>query len=139
MRSDFWWALAGGLMIGGAAATLLFTHGRIAGISGIAGSLVSNPRRLKSWRAAFLAGLVASGFFWLVAEAESLPGVAPVNLYLMTLAGLLVGWGTKAGRGCTSGHGVCGIGRLSKRSMVATAAFMATGMVTVYLVRHVFS
>ncbi|MDB5220018.1 MAG: putative transrane protein [Myxococcaceae bacterium] len=137
-------ALAGGALIGLAASLLLLFHGRIAGISGILGETLRGEgiRGEGSFRAAFLAGLVAAGvalrIFHPAAFASSPGGVAgaPVTVALVAVAGLLVGYGTRLGDGCTSGHGVCGISRLSTRSMVATLTFMATGGVTVFVVRH---
>ena len=130
-------ALVGGVMIGAAAATLLVLTGRIAGISGIvAGSLRSHEAD-RAWRLTFLAGLLAGGAVLAVVHPTALPARAPVPFPTLALAGLLVGYGTRLGNGCTSGHGVCGIGRLSPRALAATATFMATGIATVFVVRHV--
>jgi uncharacterized membrane protein YedE/YeeE len=130
-----WSSLLGGALIGAAAASLLLLNGRIAGVSGIAGGLLRPERGEVAWRAAFVAGLVfapaAYGLFTRL-PATTIEAGYPVLL----LAGLLVGAGTRFGSGCTSGHGVCGISRLSPRSLVATAAFMAAGFVTVFIVRH---
>lgn len=129
-------ALAGGAIIGLAAGAFVLLNGRIAGISGIAGGLLAAAKGDIGWRIAFLAGLIGAPLaFQLVAP---LP-VVQVDAGTATLvaAGLLVGIGTRYGSGCTSGHGVCGISRLSPRSLVATAAFMAAGFVTVFVVRHV--
>lgn len=129
-------ALAGGAIIGLAAGAFVLLNGRIAGISGIAGGLLAAAKGDIGWRIAFLAGLIGAPLaFQLVAP---LP-VVQVEAGTATLvaAGLLVGIGTRYGSGCTSGHGVCGISRLSPRSLVATAAFMAAGFVTVFVVRHV--
>ena len=136
-----WSGLAGGLLIGASAVILLASIGRLAGISNIAHGALQSLWRAEfeeaSWRLVFLLGLVlgASGFFWasgLVANTRtSLPS------WMLILGGLLVGWGTSQGNGCTSGHGVCGLGRLSMRSLWATLTFMATGTLTVFLVRHV--
>ncbi len=129
-------ALIGGLLIGGASALLLWTTGRIAGISGILGGLLSFDRENRPWRLAFIIGLLLGPF----AVSEFGPGIVPVtidaDIPMLVAAGLLVGVGTRLGSGCTSGHGVCGIGRLSVRSLVATVVFMAAGAVTVYVVRH---
>lgn len=131
-------ALIGGLMIGGASALLLWTIGRIAGISGILGGLLSFDRKNLPWRAAFVIGLLLGPF----AISEFGPGIVPVtidaDIPLLIAAGLLVGVGTRMGSGCTSGHGVCGIGRLSVRSLIATVVFMVAGVVTVFIVRHLF-
>lgn len=120
-------------MIGIASAFLLLSHGRIAGISGIVGSLLQRSTHDRGWRLAFLAGMVAAG---LVASAiaPSAVGASVRGLPLVILAGFLVGYGTRLGSGCTSGHGVCGISRLSARSLVAVVTFMATGAVTAILV-----
>lgn len=133
-----WSSLAGGLMIGAATALLLLFNGRIAGISGILGGLLGAARSDVAWRVAFVAGLVASPF--LFALVMPLPRVQVDAGYpVLVLAGLLVGLGTRYGSGCTSGHGVCGLSRLSPRSMVATAAFMLAGFATVFMVRHVLA
>lgn len=120
----------GGMMIGVASALLLLTHGRIAGISGILGGLLQrDPRGDGAWRAAFIGGLVAAGVIASVVAPAAIG--APVrSLPVLAIAGLLVGYGTQAGRGCTSGHGVCGISRWSIRSLVAVATFMTTGAIT---------
>lgn len=130
-----WPALAGGILIGLAAAGFLLLNGRIAGISGILGGLLRPARGDIAWRVFFLAGLIGSPLLWqLLAELPSIeintgyPGVI--------LAGLLVGIGTRYGSGCTSGHGVCGLSRLSPRSLVATLCFMIAGFATVYVIRH---
>jgi uncharacterized membrane protein YedE/YeeE len=128
--------LLGGAMIGIASATLFLTHGRIAGISGVAGSLLQPAMRDRAWRYAFLGGLVASG---LVASivAPSAIGDSVRSLPVVLVAGVLVGFGTRLGSGCTSGHGICGLSRLSARSLVAVATFIATGAITVLLARGV--
>lgn len=133
-----WTALAGGILIGISAALFILFNGRIAGISGILGGLLHPARNDILWRIAFLAGLVAAPLlFGLFAP---LPQVS-VDAGSATLiaAGLLVGVGTRYGAGCTSGHGVCGLSRLSPRSLVATAAFMAAGFATVFIVRHLLA
>lgn len=121
-------------MIGAASALLLLAHGRIAGISGISGSLLQAGTRDRDWRLAFLGGLVAAG---LVARivAPSAIGASVQPLPIVILAGLLVGFGTRLGNGCTSGHGVCGLSRLSARSLVAVATFMLTGALTAVVAR----
>lgn len=127
-------ALAGGALIGLAAVLLMLFHGRIAGISGILGGLVPPRAGDMAWRITFLAGLVAGAA--LMAWAGGLvPSVPPRSLAVVTIAGLLVGVGTQLGGGCTSGHGVCGLARLSPRSLAATAIFMAAGVAVVFLVR----
>ena len=128
--------LLGGLMIGLAAALLLLLNGRISGISGIVGGLVSPGGGDAGWRVAFVVGLVLGAFFY-SAAAGGLPGGIGVSLPVLVVAGLLVGFGTRLGSGCTSGHGVCGIARLSKRSIVATAVFMGVAALTVFVTHHV--
>lgn len=133
-----WTSLAGGLLIGLAAALFVLFNGRIAGISGILGGLLQPARGHVAWRVAFLSGLVIAPLAW--AAFGQLPEAqVDAGTGALVAAGLMVGIGTRYGSGCTSGHGVCGIARLSPRSLVATAAFMATGFVTVFLLRHVFA
>ncbi len=130
-------ALAGGVLIGLAATLLLWLTGRIAGISGIVGGVLQPRQGEVAWRAAFLVGLIAAGaaWLWLVPGAYTpRQGFPPV---LLVVAGLLVGFGTRLGNGCTSGHGVCGLGRLSLRSLAAVMTFMVTAIATTYIVRHV--
>ncbi len=119
-------ALIGGLLIGLSGALLLLTVGRIAGISGIINGAIGNPDR--SWRLAFLAGLISGGIALLYVYPEALQPVVNASAPRLILSGLLVGLGTVIGGGCTSGHGVCGIGRLSVRSIVATLVFMAAAI-----------
>jgi len=127
-------ALLGGVLIGLSATLLLAYHGKIAGISGILAAALAQPRRA-SWPLLFLAGLVATGGVLAVAFPGAF-GSPPVRLGSVAVAGLLVGVGTRLGNGCTSGHGVVGLSRLSVRSLVATVTFIAVGMVTTYLMRH---
>jgi uncharacterized membrane protein YedE/YeeE len=129
-------ALAGGLLIGLASALLLLLNGRRAGISGIVGGLMVPDCADPLWRLCFLAGLVL-GPLW-ISKTGWLPVNIEVNgsLPLMTLAGLLVGYGTSLGSGCTSGHGICGLARFSLRSLAATLTFMFSAGMTVYIVRH---
>lgn len=130
-------ALAGGLTIGAAAALFLVLNGRVAGISGILGGLLSPARGEVGWRVAFLAGLLVAPFVH-VAAGGVLPAISiEASPGLLVLAGLLVGFGTRLGSGCTSGHGVCGIGRASPRSLAATGVFMATAVATVFVTRHI--
>lgn len=128
-------ALAGGALIGGATVLLLLMNGRIAGISGILGGLLKPAEGDVAWRTAFVLGLLlAPGAFLL---AGALPAMQiDAGWGTLIAAGLLVGFGTRLGSGCTSGHGVCGLARLSPRSMVAVLAFMAAGFATVFVVRH---
>ena len=130
-----WTSLAGGVLIGTAAAMLLLLNGKVAGISGIVGGLLRLGAGNIGWRVAFIAGLVAAPLLYQL--ATPLPAVQiDADTGLLVAAGLLVGVGTRYGSGCTSGHGVCGLSRLSPRSLIATAAFMAAGFVTVFIVRH---
>lgn len=134
-------ALAGGALIGAAASLLLGLNGRIAGISGILAGLLAPWSRERSyeirWRLWFVLGLLAGGLFFVVTQPGSLGGQIPTGWGITMVAGLLVGIGTRMSGGCTSGHGVCGMSRLSPRSLVATLTFMATGIATVFVVRHV--
>lgn len=129
-------AASGGVLIGVAVAILLFFNGRIAGISGILGGLFNFKKHDTAWRLAFLAGLVFSASIWRL--GADLPAIQlDASLSTIFVAGILVGVGTSFASGCTSGHGVCGLSRISPRSLVATLIFMATGIVTVFIVRHV--
>lgn len=129
-------ALAGGALIGGSASALLLLDGRIAGISGIAGGVLGRPDEDTGWRTGFLLGLLAGG----AVLRQFMPGAFPASTTLSpggaAVAGLLVGLGTSISRGCTSGHGVCGLSRRSKRSLAATLVFMASGAATVLAIRH---
>lgn len=130
-----WSALAGGVLIGLASALFLLLNGRIAGISGIVGGLLTPSKGDMGWRIAFVAGMLLAPVGWMAVTA--LPAINIEAGYpLVIIAGLLVGISTRYGSGCTSGHGVCGVSRLSPRSLVATAAFMGTGFLTVFVVRH---
>ena len=136
--SPFLGPLAGGAIIGLSASILLVTSGRIAGISGIVGELLEPKRGEVAWRVAFLAGLL----FGALLVARLVPGSVvprPGAGALMAVGGLLVGIGTQFGNGCTSGHGVCGLSRLSLRSLVNVLAFMGAGAVTVFVMRHVLA
>ena len=129
-------AASGGVLIGVAVAILLFFNGRIAGISGILGGLFNFKKHDTAWRLAFLSGLVFSASIWRL--GADLPAIQlDASLSTIFVAGILVGVGTSFASGCTSGHGVCGLSRISPRSLVATLIFMATGIVTVFIVRHV--
>ena len=133
-----WSALAGGGLIGLAAAMLVLLNGRIAGISGVIGGLFKPVRGDVAWRGAFVLGLVVAPMAY--ALAAKLPVLRiDATFGALIAAGLLVGVGTRYGSGCTSGHGVCGLARLSPRSMLATVTFMAAGAATVFATRHVFS
>lgn len=133
-------SLLGGVLIGTAGAMLLLFNGRIAGISGILGGVLNAPRFAMLgewlWRALFIAGLLAGGFTVYAFSPASFAVEVFHSWPLVVVGGLLVGFGSRLGSGCTSGHGVCGISRLSMRSLVATGTFTATGAVTVYLLNH---
>ncbi len=133
------WLMAtlGGILIGLAAVVLMVGLGRIAGVSGIAAGLLRRGMAERSWRLSFVAGLLMGPLLLLLLRGDSGIGLPTVSLPWMLFAGLLVGLGTGIGSGCTSGHGVCGIARLSPRSLLATAVFMLSGVATVYVVRHV--
>jgi uncharacterized membrane protein YedE/YeeE len=128
-------ALAGGALIGIAAAMFALLNGRVAGISGVLGGLLRPAKGDIAWRAAFVLGLVGAPLVYLLFAALPKPQI-DAGYGALILAGLLVGLGTRYGSGCTSGHGVCGLSRLSPRSLVATAAFMGAGFVTVFVTRH---
>lgn len=129
-------AFTGGLLIGLASAMLYVINGRIAGISGVLHDLVRPDRSGIAWRAWFLAGLVGAGFVAVAFDVTGTPTVIP-SLGRLAMAGVLVGVGTRMANGCTSGHGVCGLGRLSPRSLVAVMVFVGCGFVTTFVVRHV--
>jgi uncharacterized membrane protein YedE/YeeE len=129
--------LVGGLLIGLASVLMLWGTGRITGISGIFGGLLTPARGDVGWRAAFIAGLVSGGLLWPLFMGDALPVNVQVSWPWMLVAGLLVGFGTRLGSGCTSGHGVCGIGRMSARSLVAVVTFMIAAIATTYVMRHI--
>jgi uncharacterized protein len=133
-----WTALAGGVLIGIAAAMFVLLNGRIAGISGVLGGLLKPHRGDVAWRAAFVSGLVAAPLLYAVSFGRP-EGRIDASYGALVVAGLLVGVGTRYGSGCTSGHGVCGLSRLSPRSLVATCTFMTAGFATVFLIRHVLA
>ena len=133
-----WSALAGGAIIGVAAAMLVLLNGRIAGISGIVGGLLKPARGDVGWRVAFILGLTGAPLVYTLLSAVPRPQIDASYLAL-AVAGLLVGVGTRYGAGCTSGHGVCGLSRLSPRSLVATAVFMSAGFATVFVLRHLLN
>ena len=133
-----WTALAGGLLIGLAASGFVLLNGRIAGISGILGGLLRPAQGDIAWRIAFLAGLIGAPLVYALFSALPEARIEAGDGTLVA-AGLLVGLGTRYGAGCTSGHGVCGLSRLSSRSLVATSAFMAAGFVTVFVLRHLIA
>jgi len=131
-----WAALAGGTLIGLAALLLLLCNGRIAGISGIMGGSLQPARGDLLWRVLFFFGLLTGGLVTLWWWPAALDIRIDVSTPAVILAGLLVGLGARIGSGCTSGHGVCGVGRLAPRSIVASAVFVSAAMLTVYVVRH---
>ena len=131
-----WASLSGGILIGIAAAMLVLFNGRVAGISGILGGVLIPRQSDIAWRVAFVAGLLAAPWAYLLFAPAVVPRI-DAGFGTLIAAGLLVGLGTRYGSGCTSGHGVCGLSRLSPRSLVATGAFMAAGFATVFIVRHV--
>ena len=131
-----WSAVIGGVIIGVAVAMFVLVNGRIAGISGIIGGLVRPTYPDLAWRAAFVLGLLLAPVIY--ARIAMLPAIEiDANYPTIIVAGLLVGVGTRYGAGCTSGHGVCGVSRMSPRSLVATLSFMTAGFATVFVVRHV--
>jgi uncharacterized protein len=133
-----WTALAGGALIGLAATMFVLLNGRIAGISGVLGGLLAPARGDIAWRVAFLLGLLAAPWLWRTVTAWP-PVTVDAGTAATLAAGLLVGFGTRLGSGCTSGHGVCGLSRLSPRSLVATVTFLAAGFVVVWFVRHLLA
>ncbi len=133
-----WASLAGGIMIGLAAAILILVNGRILGVSGIVGGLLRRPSPDMAWRALFILGMLSAPLLYALFVGSSETRI-DAGWGTLVVAGLLVGVGTRYGAGCTSGHGVCGLSRLSPRSLVATATFMAAGFVTVFVMRHLFA
>jgi uncharacterized membrane protein YedE/YeeE len=127
----------GGIIMGLAAALMLAGNGRIAGVSGILGGLLQGSEG-RGWRASFIVGMLVGAVGLLSLWPQSMPGTAVDSLPVLAVAGLLVGFGTRMGSGCTTGHGICGLSRLSTRSLLATMMFMGTGIATVSIVRHVF-
>lgn len=133
-----WAALAGGVLLGLASALFVLLNGRILGISGIVGGLLRPRSGDVGWRISFVLGMLAApALYWLL--AGPVPARIDAGWGMVVLAGLLVGAGTRYGSGCTSGHGVCGLSRMSPRSLVATLAFMGAGFATVFVIRHVWA
>ncbi len=128
--------LIGGILIGLAATLLLWLNGRIAGISGILGGVVMPRAGETAWRVLFLLGLIGAGTAWLLLVPGAYTPRQGFPVWMLVVAGLLVGFGTRMGNGCTSGHGVCGLGRLSPRSFAAVLTFMVTAIATTFVVRH---
>jgi uncharacterized membrane protein YedE/YeeE len=140
MTTEFtpWTSLAGGALIGASAVGLMLVSGRIAGIAGIVRRvLMPDPHSRPLEALAFIAGLIAAPIAWVAVTGTEVHQTVSTDLPLLVVAGLLVGFGSIVGSGCTSGHGVCGLARMSPRSIVATATFMIAAMVTVFILRHV--
>ena len=133
-----WAALVGGVLLGLASAAFVLVNGRILGISGIVGGFLRPRRGDIGWRVAFVLGMLAAPALYAMVVGPTQPRI-DASWAMVVVAGLLVGVGTRYGSGCTSGHGVCGLSRLSPRSLVATLAFMGAGFVTVFLMRHVLA
>jgi uncharacterized membrane protein YedE/YeeE len=136
MTSSYGLSLLGGVIIGAAISLVLFTHGRVAGISGLFGGIFLPGQDARSFRLCFVAGLVGAGVLLSRFYPAAFSSSATPTVAIAAIAGVLVGYGTRLGGGCTSGHGICGISRLSVRSVVATITFIAAGMVTVLVVKH---
>ena len=133
-----WSSLLGGMLIGLAAALFVLLNGRVAGISGVLGGLLTPVRGDVLWRVAFVGGIVVAPMIYALFQPLPLVQI-DADYAALVVAGLLVGIGTRYGAGCTSGHGVCGLSRLSLRSLAATAMFMGAGFITVFVLRHIFS
>jgi uncharacterized membrane protein YedE/YeeE len=133
-----WMSLAGGIVLGLASALFILFNGRVLGISGIVGGLLRPKTRDIVWRMSFLLGMLVAPSLY-VAFIGPMVATIDASWAMVIVAGLLVGIGTRYGSGCTSGHGVCGLSRMSPRSLVATLSFMAAGFITVFLLRHVFA
>ncbi|EJG2249999.1 YeeE/YedE family protein [Vibrio parahaemolyticus] len=131
-----WESLFGGILLGISATILLLVNGKIAGISGIMNGIMSPKKGDYSWRLLFAVGMIAGGLISVLMLGVAVPSAANLSLGMVIAAGLLVGIGTRLGNGCTSGHGICGMGRLSKRSIVATCVFMAVAGLTVFVRLH---
>ncbi|TOH40126.1 YeeE/YedE family protein, partial [Vibrio parahaemolyticus] len=129
-------SLFGGILLGISATILLLVNGKIAGISGIMNGIMSPKKGDYSWRLLFAVGMIAGGLISILMLGVAVPSTANLSLGMVIAAGLLVGIGTRLGNGCTSGHGICGMGRLSKRSIVATCVFMAVAGLTVFVRLH---
>jgi uncharacterized membrane protein YedE/YeeE len=135
-----WLSLAGGLLLGVAAAMFILVNGRVLGISGIVGGLLAPKKGDAAWRVAFLLGMALSPLIFRMLMPPDMVQSPRIDAGYMSiiLAGLMVGLGTRYGSGCTSGHGVCGLSRMSPRSLLATITFMGTGFLTVFVLRHLF-
>ncbi|APC89941.1 YeeE/YedE family protein [Vibrio parahaemolyticus] len=131
-----WESLFGGILLGISATILLLVNGKIAGISGIMNGIMSPKKGDYSWRLLFAVGMIAGGLISVLMLGVAVPSTTNLSLGMVIAAGLLVGIGTRLGNGCTSGHGICGMGRLSKRSIAATCVFMAVAGLTVFVRLH---
>ncbi|MDV6250124.1 YeeE/YedE family protein [Vibrio sp. EA2] len=131
-----WESLFGGILLGISATVLLLVNGKIAGISGIMNGIMAPKKGDYSWRLLFAVGMIVGGFVSVLLLGVTVPSTANLSIGLVLAAGVLVGIGTRLGNGCTSGHGICGMGRLSKRSIVATCVFMAVAGLTVFVRLH---
>lgn len=136
MHQDWIYALLGGVLIGSAVSLMLLFNGRVTGISGIINGVLTPEKGDTAWRVLFIAGLILGGLFLRLFQPQVFSGQLDTKLWTTVVAGLLVGFGTIMGSGCTSGHGVCGISRLSPRSIVATISFIAAGMIGVIIFRN---
>ena len=134
--SEYMMSLYGGMCIGFAVSMMLFLNGRVTGVSGIVNGILSPQKGDTFWRVAFVLGLVLGGAGVMALRPESFTDTSSTSLVMVIIAGLLVGFGTVMGSGCTSGHGVCGISRMSIRSIIATVAFIGAGMVSVWIVKN---
>ncbi|NOI29668.1 YeeE/YedE family protein [Vibrio coralliilyticus] len=128
-----WLSLIGGAFLGLSATMLLMINGKVAGISGVVNGILSPKRNDLFWRLLFLIGMVAGGALSVIVIGVEIPSTESIPTFVLVIAGLMVGFGTRLGNGCTSGHGICGVGRLSLRSIVATAIFMLVAALTVYI------
>ncbi|USD42726.1 YeeE/YedE family protein [Vibrio sp. SCSIO 43135] len=137
MQALPWESLFGGILLGVSAVLLLLVNGKVAGISGVINGLLAPKSGDYAWRLLFVLGMVSGGVLSVMMLGIDAPSTQSSSLLALSLAGLLVGFGTRMGNGCTSGHGICGIGRLSKRSIVATCVFMAVAALTVFIRLHV--
>lgn len=135
MNQDFINALYGGLIIGAAVTLMLYLNGRVTGISGIIYGIFSESKKGSGWRYTFVLGLLSGGFLLRLVYPSAFQGALPISFVQTAVAGFLVGFGTILGSGCTSGHGVCGMSRLSMRSILATLTFIGAGIFTVFILR----
>ncbi len=129
-------ALIGGGLVGLASSLLLYSHGKVAGISGILGGFLVGGSEDKPWRLSFLIGLIMAGMLYVFIDSSAFINTQIQAPWITILAGLLVGFGTQLGNGCTSGHGICGLARGSKRSFTATMTFILTGMIAAFIIQH---